>query len=165
MLDENTTIMKKSVKSGSVSLPVPNILALSALKKLTSNENLDNTERLVITVWILENQNSERLYDLDNNPPTREELTKTAIKIDIENIGEYISCLEEIEHLLVEKNRGWIITVNTTELVSFLLRRYPALTLKDIMVELNIINIADIINADIILTERSREIFEFFNEQ
>jgi len=91
---------RKHIKKGGVLLPIPNILALSALKKLSRKDNIDDAERLILTVWILENQNSERLFDIDDFMPTKDELAKTAMKIDIENIGDYISCLEEIEHLL-----------------------------------------------------------------
>jgi len=92
-------LTRKLIKKGSIILPIPNILALSALKKLGANDNIDDAERLILTVWILENQNSERLFDFEENRPTKDELARTAMKIDIENIGDYISCLEEIERL------------------------------------------------------------------
>jgi hypothetical protein len=48
--------------------------------------------------------------------------------------------------------------------VAFLLRRYPALTLREILLELNVMNISELVNADILLTERSREIADFFSD-
>ncbi|OQX90118.1 MAG: hypothetical protein B6D57_04815 [Candidatus Coatesbacteria bacterium 4484_99] len=98
--DNIDEILKKTVKSGDVSLAIPNLIALNAMRTIASNEDIDDTERLILTVWVLENQHSERLLDFRDNPPSRGELAKTAMKIDIENIHHYIACLEEIEKLL-----------------------------------------------------------------
>jgi len=63
-----------------------------------------------------------------------------------------------------EKNRVNMASVNLSELLVFILRRYPALGLREILTEMNILNLMSLIDCDMRLTEKIKEITDFFSD-
>jgi len=66
-----------------------------ALRQLLSGDN-DDVESLLMIIWVLFNQHREDLLEVIEEGVDRSELTSIAIEIDINELADYISAIEEM---------------------------------------------------------------------
>jgi len=86
-------LVRRKVRAGAVELPILNLAGLWALRALARDEG-DDAGNLLRIIWVLENQESDRILDAAANPPTSAELAAVGRRVDLASLGDYVEALE-----------------------------------------------------------------------
>jgi len=92
-------LSRKTVTKQGVTLPIPNLNALMAIRTLTAGEK-DEMRALLSVVWVLRLQGEERILEVADNPPSAKELAELGREIGADDLPNYVACLQEILSLL-----------------------------------------------------------------
>jgi hypothetical protein len=87
-------LVKNKVTIGDVSLPLPNLVALGKIRKMLLQEGFEfSPDHVVKLLWILSVQDTERILEVDENPPTDKELWEYGKDINVLNVDDYVDCI------------------------------------------------------------------------
>lgn len=93
-------LSRKTVTVEGVSLPLPNLNALSAIKVLTTGGEDDELHSLLTTIWVLRRQEEDCILQVADNPPSPQELAELGREISADDLPKYVACLQEMFSLL-----------------------------------------------------------------
>ncbi len=95
-------MLRRRVRAGDVELPILNLAGLWALRTLVS-ENGDDADALLKIIWVLHNQESDRILEVATAPPSSAELAALGRTIDLATLPDYLAALAEMLSLVSKK--------------------------------------------------------------
>ena len=94
-------LIRRRVRVGAAELPILNLAGLWALRALTTEG--DDARNLLVTIWVLRHQDTDRIADVAAQPPTAAELAALGREIDLVSLPDYAAALEEMLSLVAKK--------------------------------------------------------------